>query len=161
MKHNLRETILSAFERFMMMPENEVNLRLGAGKWSIQEIMGHMIDSAANNHARFVRAQITDDLVFEGYDQKAWVENQNYAGAKWDDLIILWRQYNLHIDYIVGQIPDNILTKERVNHNLDKIAWKPVPADQPTTLEYFISDYIAHLKHHLGQIEETLNQDLA
>lgn len=157
MEHNLRETILSAFERFMMMPENEANLRLGAGKWSIQEIVGHMIDSAANNHARIVKAQSTDDLIFEGYDQVAWVENQNYAGAQWHDLIILWRQYNLHIDYIVGQIPDKVLTKERSNHNLDKIAWKPVPADQPTTLEYFINDYIKHLKHHLGQIEEIIS----
>lgn len=157
MEHNLRETILSAFERFMMMPENEANLRLDAGKWSIQEIMGHMIDSAANNHTRFVKAQSTDDLIFDGYDQVAWVENQNYAGAKWHDLIILWRQYNLHIDYIVSQIPDKVLTKERVNHNLDEIAWKPVPADQPTTLEYFINDYIKHLKHHLGQIEEIIS----
>ncbi|MGW8122530.1 DinB family protein [Roseivirga echinicomitans] len=157
MKHNLRETILSAFERFIMMPENEANLRLSAGKWSIQEILGHMIDSAANNHARIVKAQSTDDLVFEGYDQEAWVENQNYAGAQWHDLIILWRQYNLHIDYIVSQISDKDLTKERVNHNLDKIAWTPVPADQPTTLEYFINDYIKHLKHHLGQIEEIIS----
>jgi len=27
-----------------------------------------------------------------------------------------------------------------------------VPAEEPTTLEYFMKDYVAHLKHHLAQI---------
>jgi hypothetical protein len=159
MQNNLRETVLAAFERFILMPESDANQRMGAGKWSIQEIVGHLIDSAANNHARFVKAQFTDDLIFEGYDQEAWVANQHYAGAQWHDLIILWRQYNLHLDFMIKQIPETILLKERKQHSLDKIAWKVVPADQPTTLEYFIKDYITHLKHHLGQIEEILAQD--
>ena len=42
-------------------------------KWSPREIVGHLIDSAANNHQRFVRAQFTDDLVFSGYQQAEWV----------------------------------------------------------------------------------------
>jgi hypothetical protein len=159
MQNNLRETVLAAFERFILMPESNANLRLGPGKWSVQEIVGHMIDSAANNHARFVKAQITDELVFEAYDQEAWVANQNYAGAQWHDLIILWRQYNLHLEFVIRQISEHDLSRQRTTHNLDKIAWKTVPTDQPTTLEYFIKDYIKHLKHHLGQIEEILNQD--
>ena len=159
MQNNLRETVLAAFERFILMPESDANQRMGPGKWSIQEIVGHLIDSAANNHARFVKAQFSDDLIFDGYDQEAWVANQNYAGAQWHDLIILWRQYNLHLDYLIKQIPDHVLTKERKQHSLDKIAWKPVPANESTTLEYFIKDYIAHLKHHLGQIEEILAKD--
>lgn len=159
MQNNLRETVLAAFERFILMPESEANARLAPGKWSIQEIVGHLIDSAANNHARFVKAQFSDDLIFDGYDQEAWVANQNYAGAQWHDLIILWRQYNLHLDYLIKQIPDHVLTKERKQHSLDKIAWKTVPANEPSTLEYFIKDYIVHLKHHLGQIEEILAKD--
>lgn len=159
MKQNLRETILAGFERLLSVSEKDAQLRPDAGKWSVQEIIGHLIDSAANNHARFVKAQQTDDLIFEGYDQEAWVENQNYTGANWHDLLILWRQYNLHLDFLIRQIPEKVLTKERAKHNLDSIAWKTIPSDQPATLAYFINDYIGHLKHHLGQIEEILNQD--
>jgi hypothetical protein len=39
----------------------------------------------------------------------------------------------------------------RPRHNLDELAWKPVPAMSPQTLDYFMSDYVAHLKHHLAQ----------
>ena len=51
------------------------------GKWSPREIIGHLIDSASNNHQRFVRALFQDDLVFPGYDQDAWVAAQAYRDA--------------------------------------------------------------------------------
>ena len=38
-------------------------------KWCPREIVGHLIDSASNNHQRFVRARFQDDLVFPGYEQ--------------------------------------------------------------------------------------------
>ena len=55
--------------RLLAMDEERATIRPGAGKWSPKEIIGHLIDSASNNHQRFVRAQFTDDLVFSGYQQ--------------------------------------------------------------------------------------------
>jgi len=48
--------------------------------------------------------------------------------------------------------PEEQRRRPRVRHNLDELAWKPVPRDEPTTLDYFMQDYVAHLKHHLAQI---------
>jgi len=50
------------------------------------------------------------------------------------------------------KIPADIATRPRARHNLDQIAWKTVPRDTPVTLEYFVRDYVAHMKHHLAQI---------
>jgi hypothetical protein len=44
------------------------------------------------------------------------------------------------------------LVRPRARHNLDSLAWQPVHAEQPATLEYFMRDYVGHLKHHLSQI---------
>jgi hypothetical protein len=44
-----------------------------AGGWSRKEILGHLIDSASNNHQRFVRAQLQDELRWPGYDQTGCV----------------------------------------------------------------------------------------
>jgi hypothetical protein len=127
--------------------------RPAPGKWSPREIIGHLVDSASNNHQRFVRAQFQDDLVFPGYDQDAWVALQHYADAPWDDLVQLWASFNRHIARLMASTPDQQLTKPRPTHNLDQLAWKTVPRDQPTTLDYFMRDYVGHLKHHLNQIE--------
>lgn len=42
--------------------------------------------------------------------------------------------------------------RPRARHNLDELAWRSVPRDEPATLDYFMNDYVAHLKHHLAQI---------
>ncbi|MDQ6770909.1 MAG: DinB family protein [Gemmatimonadota bacterium] len=125
-----------------------------AGKWCPREVIGHLIDSASNNHQRFVRARFQDDLVFPGYDQDAWVAAQSYRDAPWDELIELWSAFNFHIARVMESTPDEQLTKSRARHNLDALAWKPVSRDKPATLDYFMSDYVAHLKHHLYQVVE-------
>jgi DinB superfamily len=122
------------------------------GKWSPREVIGHLIDSASNNHQRFVKAQFTDDLEFHGYEQAEWVSTQGYNDESWEHLVQLWKLYNLHMLHLIARIPAQVLTKQRRKHNLNQLAWQPVPVEQPATLEYFIRDYLGHLKHHLRQI---------
>jgi hypothetical protein len=126
--------------------------RRGEEGWSPKEIVGHLIDSAANNHGRFVRAQFTDDLVFEGYAQEEWVAAQNYRGASWPALVELWRLYNLHLAHVMEHARHEELARPRHPHSLDRIAWQLVDAREPATLEYLMRDYVGHLKHHLAQI---------
>ena len=122
------------------------------GRWSPREVIGHLIDSASNNHQRFVRARFGDDLVFQGYDQDAWVAAQRYQDAPWEELIALWRLFNLHIARIMEAVPKDERVRLRARHNLDEIAWKTVPRDVPSSLDYFMRDYVGHLKHHLAQM---------
>ena len=75
---DFRDTIASANAQLREIPEELSRRKNGAEDWSASEVIGHLIDSAANNHARFVRAQAADDLLFEGYDQEAWVRVQRY-----------------------------------------------------------------------------------
>ena len=100
------------------------------GKWSPREILGHLVDSAANNHRRFVIGQGDPDVVFDGYEQDAWVAVQRYRDADWDGLIALWHAYNLHLARVIALIP----AEHRRLHDL-------------------ASDYVRHLRLHLAQIE--------
>lgn len=150
-----RAAIESASERLLKISEAETEKPLNDG-WGAKQILGHLIDSAANNHARFVRAQLQEDLVFDGYDQEAWVRVQMYELESWAALVDLWTEYNLHLLHVIENIPNDVLSKLRAKHSLDKIAWQTVPASAPVTLEYFIRDYVGHLREHLRQIFEGL-----
>jgi hypothetical protein len=133
--------------------DDEVSRRPRApGKWSPRQIIGHLIDSACNNHGRFVRAQLQDDLVFPGYEQDAWVAVQRYQDVPWAELVALWAAYNRHIARIMSAALESELTRSRARHSLDAIAWQPVPVNRPATLAYFMRDYIGHLHHHLKQV---------
>lgn len=154
----LEAIVLNAFGKLILVEASQAATKPNEEKWSAKQIIGHLIDSASNNHGRFVRAQFSDDLIFQGYQQEGWVENQNYQEAEWHDLLILWRQLNLHIAFLIKQIPVGILTLERKQHNLNKVAWQTVPIDQPVTLAYFIDDYVAHLQHHLKQVFDLIEE---
>jgi hypothetical protein len=147
----LRRTVTDAARELARLSEAESARRPAPGKWSRKEIIGHLVDSAANNHQRFVRAQMQDDLVFAGYAQDAWVRVQEYQSSNWLDLVELWRTYNLHIAHVMENTPERALKTPRARHSLHEIAWRTVPAEEPATLEYFMRDYVDHLRHHLEQ----------
>ncbi|MDQ3805258.1 MAG: DinB family protein [Acidobacteriota bacterium] len=146
-------TVEEAARRLLALGEAESGRRPAGGGWSAKETVGHLIDSAANNHQRFVRAQARDDLVFDGYEQDAWIAAQHYQDAPWGRLVELWRLYNLHLAHVVARVPEGELRRPRHPHSLHRIAFRLVDEAEPATLEYLIRDYVEHLKHHLKQIE--------
>ena len=121
-------------------------------KWSPKQIIGHLIDSASNNHQRFMRAQFMDDLIFPGYQQEEWVKLQDYAAADWSNLVQLWYHFNWQIARVIANVPNEKRHQLRPKHNLHQIAMYRIPEDQPTTLEYFMLDYVKHLEGHIRQI---------
>ena len=111
------------------------------GGWSRKEILGHLLDSAANNHHRFVRAQMEAELVMPGYAQEEWVSAQKYQGRAWSDLIAFWILYNRHLAHVMETAPPATLQRACRIGGADAV-----------TLEFLMIDYVVHLKHHLAQI---------
>jgi len=147
-----RKTIVDSYEWLKQIDTKTARTPISPDKWSPIEIIGHLLDSANNNHRRFTLAQWKEDMIFQGYEQEKWVQAQNYRSANWFQLLELWKLYNLHICEIMEHTPPNRLKKKHNQHNLDKIAMRPVPKEESVTLVYFMEDYIFHLQHHLNQI---------
>jgi DinB family protein len=148
----LLTAIDDATPRLMNLDDEASARRPAPNKWSPREIVGHLIDSASNNHQRFVRAQFTDDLIFPGYEQDRWVEVQQYREVPWLELVALWAAFNRHIARVMTAAPESARMKPRRAHNLHQLAWKPIPESEPATLDDFMRDYVAHLEHHIKQI---------
>lgn len=146
------ETIETASTRLLEISDERSAVPRVEGKWSRKQIMGHLIDSAANNHSRFVRAQFSDELVFPGYEQEAWVDSQRYQEKDWSELVQLWKLYNRHILHIMKVMPEEPRMKLRSKHNLHVIASDKLSPNEPVTLDWFMRDYVDHMKKHLGQI---------
>jgi hypothetical protein len=115
----------------------------GEGKWTRLQLLGHLIDSAANNHQRFVRALAQNSLDWPGYDQIAHVSVQNYAAADPALLLSLFTSYNRFISHVMRQISP---AKASTRCSIDG-----APA---MSLSDLALDYVAHLEHHLKQLLE-------
>ncbi len=138
----LDDVLESEPPRLLAVSEQAASHRPAAGKWSKKETLGHLIDSAANNHQRFVRLQFEDGLILPSYQGNEWVRSQNYAGREWRDLVELWLAYNRHLAHVVRHAD-----ARAAGH-----IWKSPGGD--TSLQFLIEDYLRHLRHHLAQILE-------
>lgn len=110
-------------------------------RWSRKEILGHLVDSAGNNHQRFVRAQLQAEMSFPPYVQDGWLRVQGYAERPWSEVVALWAALNEHLLHVAARIP-----AERLGNVCT------VSASEPSTLGDHVVDYVDHLEHHLGQI---------
>ena len=147
----LREAVDAAVPRLLAMSAADIARAAGPGKWSPREVIGHLVDSAANNHQRFVRGQLQDDLVFLGYAQDDWVRVQDYAHAPWDDLVALWRLYNRHLARVMELAPADRRLSPRARHNIQEIGFA-APVEATATLDGIMLDYVEHLLHHLRRL---------
>jgi len=145
MADSFDRTILAILEReiprLRVLQPRDVSTSAAPGKWSRKEVLGHLIDSASNNHQRFVRALLSDELSFPGYSQTDWVRVQGYADEEWQRIIDTWSALNRHIAHIVSRISAGKLgTRCRIGDG------------EAVTLEALIADYIRHMEHHLEQL---------
>jgi hypothetical protein len=110
-------------------------------KWSAKEQLGHLLDSAANNHQRMVRTQLEDNPAMPGYDGDRWVELHRYQDTDWRELIERWRTLN-------GQLLAAV-------ESCSEAAWQrtcTVGRSGPLTLKFVFEDYVDHMLHHLQHI---------
>ncbi|MES2393092.1 MAG: DinB family protein [Acidobacteriota bacterium] len=141
LSQKLLQIVDSATEVLVLVDEPRALEPIHAGGWTRKQLLGHLIDSASNNHQRFVRASLQDALNFPGYDQNGNVRAQQFQQAAWEHLVSLFTSYNRFLAHVIAHLPETKL------NTLCRIG-----ADNPVTLEALATDYVAHLSHHLGQL---------
>jgi hypothetical protein len=137
----IRSIVDQASDRLALMKPDQVSSKGTPDDWSKKEILGHLIDSAANNHQRFVRACRNAAANFPTYSQDDWVRIQRYNESDWGALVELWSAYNRHLSNVIERIPQDAMPSPC---NIGK--------EDPVTLEFVVKDYVRHLRHHMNEI---------
>ena len=112
-----------------------------SGGWSRKQVLGHLIDSASNNHQRFVRALLEEELRWPGYDQVGCVRVQHYQDASWRTLVELWKNFNRLLAHVLAHVPEAKRSSPCI-----------IGDGSPMSLQELAEDYVRHMQHHLEQI---------
>ena len=137
----LKEFIGLVEPQLSKINENDSGLKLSTNEWSKKEILGHLIDSATNNHQRFVRAAYKVADQFPPYDQNEWVSIQQYNQVPWNTIVAFWVAYNTHLIHVIECIPN-------------KAGSYPcsIGKEETVRLDFVVKDYLCHLRHHIDDI---------
>jgi hypothetical protein len=138
----LRTTVGREALQLASISEDEARRRAAPDTgWSRKEELGHLVDSATNNHVRFVCGSVDPTFVVTSYAQNDWVSAHGYADLPWPTLIDFWHKYNLLLAHLVERIPPDRLANELASKAGEKV-----------TVRFLIEDYIVHMQHHLDRI---------
>ncbi|MFZ3339397.1 MAG: DinB family protein [Terriglobales bacterium] len=127
--------------RLVKLSGDEVESKPAPSKWSAKEELGHLLDSAANNHQRIVRAQLEDIPAMPGYEQNRWIAVHAYQQRDWKELIELWRALNQQLLSAAESVPPAGWSRTLT-----------VAGSAPVTLQFVFEDYLVHMVHHLRHI---------
>ena len=108
---------------------------------------GYMLDSAANNRQRFVRASIHGSFVGPDYAQAEWVAAHGYTSQSWATLLAWWEVEHAILAVAVDRIPE-----ERLDASCT------IGEKAPVTLRFVVEDYFRHQRWHLAQLTAPVAQ---
>lgn len=136
--------------KLLALPEDVITERRNHQNRTIKQLLGHLVDSASNNHQRMIRLQYNENLVFPDYqqDNDRWIAIQDYQHADWQNLVILWKSFNLHIIHLIQSIDTSKLNNCWTNFENERV-----------TLEDMIKGYPQHLNLHIGDITELIQMN--
>lgn len=135
-------------EQFLIdLHEDVLTLKRNKQNRNIKQILGHLIDSASNNHQRMIRLQYNEILEFPDYrqDNDRWIALQDYQNADRMNLIQLWKYYNLHIIQVIRSVDTSKLNNCWYDFEGTKV-----------TLKQMIEGYLEHLHLHMDEIHELI-----
>ncbi len=133
---------------FMLMESSAdiASIKLSEDKWTLAEMTGHLIDSASNNHQRFIRLQLEPALTFPAYDAEDWRKASKISGYGFVELAGFWKQYNLFLLHLIANMDEACLSNY----------WQI--GDERKTLRFLVEDYYAHLAWHLRLFDERIGE---
>lgn len=137
----LRDLVTRVPGRLEELSKEKVENKPTPSTWSPKEELGHLLDSASNNHQRIVRAQLENSPAMPGYDQNGWVAVHAYQRRDWKELIELWQALNRQLLAAAAAVPDSAWSKTLT-----------VAGSAPLTLQFVFDDYVTHMVHHLQHI---------
>ncbi len=124
--------------RLSKLSADEVQRKPSPAGWSRKDELGHLLDSAANNHQRIVRAQLENNPAMPGYDGDKWVALHRYQDREWSSLIAIWTALNRQLLAAAEAVPDSGWSRTCT-----------IADSASLTLKFVFDDYLDHMMQHL------------
>lgn len=143
---DLLKSLQSSTKRFRKLvkniPKKKINYAYAAGKWTIKEVLQHMIDAERVFVLRALWFTRKDPSPQPGFEENIWAANANASSRKWKDMVEEFYALRTANTLFFSSLTDEQLTRTGIasNNSMSTAAFGFVSA--------------GHLEHHLDILEE-------
>jgi hypothetical protein len=122
-------------ELLKKIPRKKINYAYAEGKWTIKELLQHIIDAERVFAYRALRFARKDATPLASFDEKAWADNAKASTRKWTDMMKEFKALRKSTELMFASFNDQQLlsTCTASNHSINVLA-----------LGFIISGHVAH-----------------
>jgi hypothetical protein len=124
------------------IPRKKIDYAYAAGKWTLREMLQHIIDSERVFAYRALRFSRMDPAPLAGFDENQWAAHAGGDGRSWKDLLEEFKSVRNATQYLFDSLSDDQLKF------VGEANGRPLNA---FTLGFIIP---GHLAHHMRIIKE-------
>jgi hypothetical protein len=105
LKKNTKE-----FKKFLKkIPHRKIDYAYAEGKWTIREVLQHIVDAERVFSYRALRFARKDETPLPGFDENSWAANAGAAKRNWNDLVDEFKAVRKSTELLFGSFTDDQL----------------------------------------------------
>jgi hypothetical protein len=139
---------INNFYELMVQNKDIVDIKLSEDKWTLKEMVSHLVEEASISHQFYIRLQIDRRVKLPVYDSEIWQKITKIKGFNFLELINLWKSYNYFLIYLIQQIDEKDLDNMGEGEGMEFSLKYCIE-------EYFIRQMDFHIELYKKRIEET------
>jgi DinB superfamily len=124
------------------IPASKYDYRYAPGKWTLKELLQHIIDAERIFDYRALRFARKDATPLSGFDENLYADNAKAAGRNWNELAEEFKVVRKASEFLFGSFDDDQLNAKGVSSN---------NAITVLAIGYIV---IGHPLHHMNIIQE-------
>jgi DinB family protein len=124
------------------LPESKGSFAYAPGKWTLKEVVGHMVDSERVFSYRALRIARGDTMPLPGFDEKAWAPNSGANSRTLVDLLGELRIVRAATLALFRHLPP------------ESVGRVGTASDQPVSVRALAWIIAGHERHHVAIIRE-------
>ena len=131
------------FPKFLLeLPEAKWDYAYGPGKWTLKEVLQHIIDTERVFAYRLLRISRGDKTPLPGFDENEYVNMSNARDRDPDALIDEYINVRRSTISLIDSLPNDVLLK------------MGTASDHPISVRALVYIIAGHEQHHLSIIRE-------
>ena len=133
---------VDVIERFKAIPADKASYAYAEGKWTLKEMLQHIIDTERIFAYRAVAIARKETIGLPGFDENSYAANSKANSRNWDSLLEEFSAVRNATDLLLTSFDEEQLSQQGTTNN------------NPTTVNAIAFIIYGHILHHLNIINE-------